>query len=221
MSSLPSVEHSYAAEVARKTIHLSSLSIPVIYFFIAKSTALAILVPLTLAFLAADLTRFSHARTREFFEGYFGWLLRTHERDTSTRRLNGATYVLLSATICILIFPKIIVITAFSILIISDTSAALIGRKYGTHRFLKKSLEGTLAFFLSALLVVVVTPKIEYLRTEYVIGAIAAFFGSLIEALPIALDDNLSIPVGLGAILWLLYTLFLPGINVFGLEALR
>ncbi len=220
MSSLPNVEHSYAAELVRKTIHLSSLSIPIVYFFIAQSTALAILIPLTLAFLAADLTRFFHAPTREFFEEYFGWLLRTHERDTSARRLNGATYVLLSATICILVFPKIIVITAFTILIISDTSAALIGRKYGRHKFLKKSLEGTLAFFLSALIVIVVTPKIQYLGSEYIIGAVAAFCGSIIEALPIALDDNLSIPVGLGAIMWLLYTLFLPGVNVFGLEAL-
>ena len=219
MSSLPSVEHSYAAELVRKTIHLSSLSIPIVYFFIAKSAALAILIPLTLAFLAADLTRFFHAPTKKVFEEYFGWLLRMHERDTNARRLNGATYVLLSATICILVFPKIIAITAFTILIISDTSAALIGRKYGRHKFLKKSLEGTVAFFLSALIVVAVTPKIQYLATEYVIGAIAALCGSLIEALPIAVDDNLSIPVGLGVIMWLLYALLLPGVNVFGLEA--
>ena len=219
MSSLPSVEHSYAAELVRKTIHLSSLSIPIVYFFIAKSAALAILIPLTLAFLAADLTRFFHAPTKKVFGEYFGWLLRMHERDTNARRLNGATYVLLSATICILVFPKIIAITAFTILIISDTSAALIGRKYGRHKFLKKSLEGTVAFFLSALIVVAVTPKIQYLATEYVIGAIAALCGSLIEALPIAVDDNLSIPVGLGVIMWLLYALLLPGVNVFGLEA--
>ena len=119
-----------------------------------------------------------------------------------------------------LVFPKIIMITAFTILIISDTCAALIGRKYGRHTFLRKSLEGTLAFFLSALVVVAVTPKIEHLGTEYVIGAVAAFCGSLIEALPIAIDDNFSIPVGLGAIMWLLYTLFLPGVNVFALGAL-
>ncbi len=219
MSSLPNVEHSYGAELVRKAIHLSSLSIPIIYFFIAKPTALAILIPLTLASLAADLTRFFHEPTRKLLEGYFGWLLRAHERDTNARRLNGATYVLLSATICILVFPKIIVITAFAILIISDASAALIGRKYGRHPFLKKSLEGTLAFFLSALVVVVVTPKIEYVGTEYVIGAVAAFCGSIIEALPIAIDDNLSVPVGLGAIMWLLYILFLPDVNVFALEA--
>ena len=220
MNSLPSVEHSYGTELVRKAIHLSSLSIPLVYFFITKSTALSILIPLTFAFLLTDLARFFHQPTRELFENYFGWLLRTHERDTEARRLNGATYVLLSATLCVIVFPKIIMLTAFAILIISDTSAALIGRRYGRHPFLQKSLEGTTAFLLSALMVVVVTPKVEYLQTEYVIGAIAAFCGSIIEALPIALDDNLTIPIGLGAIMWLLYILVLPGVNVYALDGI-
>ncbi|MCK7523378.1 MAG: hypothetical protein MZV64_39855 [Ignavibacteriales bacterium] len=63
---------------------------------------------------------------------------------------------LLSALICALIFPKVIFVTAFSILIISDTMAALIGRKFGKRKFLRKSLEGTLSFFISASIVVII-----------------------------------------------------------------
>jgi dolichol kinase len=220
MSALLNVEHSYRTELVRKAIHLSSLSIPIVYFFITKAAALTILVPLTLAFVLADVARFSHEPTRTIFEQYFGSLLRAHERGNEVRRLNGATYVLLSAAVCIWVFPKVIVITAFAILIISDTSAALIGRKYGRHPFLKKSFEGTLAFFVSALIVVAITPKVEYHLMEYIIGAIAALCGALIEALSIAVDDNLSIPIGIGIVTWVLYILFLPGVNVFALDAL-
>ena len=221
MSMPGSVEHSYAAELARKAIHLTSLSIPVVYFFITKETTLQILVPLALLFGAVDVARMFHEPTRRLFERYIDWLLRSHELDTTSRRFNGATYVLASATICILVFPKLIVLTAFSILIISDTFAALVGRRYGKHPFLKKSLEGTSAFFLSALVVVAITPKIDYLPGEYIIGSIAALCGAIIEALPVNIDDNLSIPVGVGAIMWLLYAVFLPTVNVFAFDALR
>jgi dolichol kinase len=221
MSALQNVEQSYEAEVVRKAIHLSSLSIPVVYFLIAKSTALTILIPLTLAFAAADIGRLFHKPTRRLFDRYFGWLLRAHERDNETRRLNGATYVLLSATVCIWIFPKVIAINAFAILIVSDTAAALVGRKYGRHPFLKKSMEGTLAFLISALIVIALAPKVEYRVTEYLIGAIAAGGGAVIEALTIAIDDNLSIPIALGSIMWILYFVFLPSVNVFALDAMR
>jgi len=59
--------------------------------------------------------------------------------------------------------PKVVFITAFSILIISDSSAALIGRRFGRRKFLRKSLQGAGAFFVTALIVVVLAPKIAYI----------------------------------------------------------
>jgi dolichol kinase len=219
MSELPNVEHSYTTELVRKAIHLSSLSIPIIYYFIPRATALAILIPLTAAFVIVDSVRFFHRASGEIFHSYFGWLLRTHERNTSgVRRLTGATFVLLSATICVLVFPKIIVITAFAIMIISDSSAALVGRRFGRHPFLRKSLEGTAAFFVSALLVVALAPKVLYLPTEYLIGIVASLLGALVEASSGSVDDNLSIPVSIGAAMWLMYVVLLPDVNIFVLD---
>jgi len=208
---------SYRTELVRKAIHLCSLSIPLVYFFVSDATALSVLAPLTILSLLIDVARFYHPSTSQLYYRVFGWLLRTHEADHDRKRLTGATYVLLSATLCILIFPKIIVITAFSILIISDTVAALVGMRYGRHRFLRKSLEGALAFFLSALIVVGVTPKAAYLPIEYLIGFLGALAGTFVEALSIAVDDNLSIPLSIGALMWVLYVLLFPS----GLEALQ
>ena len=42
---------SFRHELLRKGIHLSSLSIPVIYYFISRDLALALLIPVTALFL--------------------------------------------------------------------------------------------------------------------------------------------------------------------------
>lgn len=218
MNELPNVEQSYAIEIARKAIHLCSLSIPIVYYFVSKTTALTILIPIAVLFGVSDIARLLHPPTGRLYEKYFGFLLRSHERNDRGRRLNGATYVLLSAAVCIWLFPKVIVITAFTILIVSDSFAALIGRKFGKHRFMGKSFEGSSAFFLSALVVVAVAPKISYLPAEYFIGIVAAVLGAVVEAMPSIIDDNLTIPISISLAMWLLYDTLLPAVNVFGLD---
>jgi dolichol kinase len=220
MSEFPSVDHSYGAELIRKGIHLCSLAIPVVYYFVSKSTALSILIPLTLAFLITDTARLYHPPTGRLYHRLFGFLLRRRERNDRGRQLTGATYVLLSATFSVIIFPKVIVITAFAILIISDSAAALIGRKFGRHPFMKKSAEGAIAFFITALIVVALAPKISYLPLEYLIGAVAALLGTLVEAMSVAIDDNVSIPVSISAAMWIMYGLLLPTLDVFKLDTL-
>lgn len=205
----------YKDEILRKLIHLCSLSIPVVYYFIPRSVALVILGIMTAIALFFDLGRYLSSTIGKIFYSFFGFMLRQHELDHKKRNLNGATYVLLSAFICVLIFPKIIVVTAFAILIICDTTAALIGRRFGKHKFLFKSLEGTLAFFLSGVVVVLLSPKIEYRFSEYMIGIVAAAFGAIVENVSFGLaDDNLVIPISVGAAMWLLYILFLPDISL-------
>jgi dolichol kinase len=204
----------YKHEVVRKAIHLFSLSIPIIYFFIPKYFALWLLVPITAFALSLDIARYYIPTVAEWFYRWFGGLLRKHETDVNKKRLNGASNVLVSALLCVFVFPKIIAINAIAILIISDTTSALIGRRYGKHRFLAKSLEGSTAFFVSAVLVILAAPKIDQLPMEYIIGLVAAAVGTVVEALPIKIDDNLTIPLSVGLSLWALYALLLPSINL-------
>lgn len=204
----------YKNELARKGIHLFSLSIPVIYFFISKQSALYLLVPITASFIIIDIARFYIPPVAKWFYQWFGWLLRRRETDVHKKRLNGASNVLVSALLSVLFFPKVIAINAFAILIISDTTAALIGRRFGRHRFLAKSLEGSLAFFVSGVLVILVAPKIDQLPMEYIIGFIAAAIGTVMEALPLKIDDNILIPLSVGISLWALYIWLLPAVNL-------
>jgi dolichol kinase len=205
----------YRHELVRKGIHIFSLSIPIVYFFIPRQTALYLLLPVAAAFIAVDIARYYISPVSDWFYRWFGWLLRKHESDSARKRLNGASNVLISASICVLLFPKIIAINAFAVLIISDTTSALIGRRFGSRRFLAKSLEGSLAFFISAVMVILIAPKVGKLPMEYLIGIAAAAVGTVTEALPLKIDDNLSIPISVGFSLWILYILLLPGLNLF------
>jgi dolichol kinase len=205
----------YRDELLRKTIHLTSLSIPVVYYFISSETAAIILAILAGIALMIDLTRYFSPGVGKIFYKIFGFLLREHEIDEKKRNLNGATYVLISALIGVLIFPKVIFITAFSILIISDSLAALVGRKFGRTKFLSKSFEGTLAFFISACIVILFTPKIGNFPEEFLIGFAGALVGALVENLSFKLiDDNLSIPLFVGFTLWGLYLAVLPHLDL-------
>lgn len=203
----------YKDEVVRKLIHLCSLSIPIVYYFIPRKDALLILVLLTVLVISIDLLRYFSPITAKIFYSLFGFLLRKHEKDNNKKALNGASYVLLSATICVFLFPKIFFITAFGILIISDSMAALVGRKFGKHKLFQKSFEGTLAFFISAIIVVLITPKITGDIFEYLIGFFAAFVAAIVENISYGwIDDNLSIPISIGFIMWVMYIMFLPNI---------
>jgi dolichol kinase len=207
----------YKSEFFRKSIHLCSLSIPTIYFFISKQLALEILVPLFLGFFLVDLARFYIKPVQDWFYQWFRWLLRKHETDHATKRLTGATNILLSAIICVMLFPKIITVNAFAILIISDITSALFGRRFGRRRFMQKSLEGALSFFVSAAVVVFIAPKVQGLPMEYGIGLAAAAVGAVVEAASTKIDDNLSVPLSIGLVMWALYALLLPAINLYAL----
>lgn len=207
---------SYFQEILRKSIHLASLSIPIIYSFISREMALVLLVPLTLIAFVGDVSRRFSPFVRGIVHRYFSRMMRPHELDASRFLLNGATYVLMSATLCVLVFPKIITIVAFSVLIVSDIAAALLGRRYGRRPFLDKSLVGTLAFIGSGILVTLVIVLLVNAPLELLaIGSIGCVVGGVVEAASIRLrmDDNFSIPMSIGLTMWALVMLLDPALR--------
>jgi dolichol kinase len=201
----PQSDISYRQEIYRKLIHLCSLSIPIIYAFITRELALALLAALFFPTFAIDLARRWIPSLNAVVKRVFGDMMRVHELDEGRILLNGATYVLLSALLCVLLFPKIIAITAFAVLIVSDIASALIGRKFGKRKFFDKSLEGALAFWVSAWCVVAVIWSVTGAPWQYAaLAAVATFIGGVVEAASIRLkmDDNFSIPLSVGTTLW-------------------
>ncbi|MCS7176737.1 MAG: dolichol kinase [Candidatus Kapabacteria bacterium] len=197
----------FQSELVRKAIHLLSLSIPVGYIFVSQRTALTILLPLMVAFVVVDILMHTIPAIRQLFLQLFGFLLRPHELETQRLLLNGASYVMISACICIALFPKVIAVTAFAILILSDIASALVGKAWGRRRFLDKTAEGSAAFLVMGWVVVTVLGiTFGAPWTYYVAGFLGAAVGTLAEAASIRLrmDDNLAIPLSIGATMWLL-----------------
>ncbi|MFH1307040.1 MAG: phosphatase PAP2 family protein [Candidatus Micrarchaeota archaeon] len=107
----------------------------------------------------------------------------------------GALAFFAGMLICLAFFEQKMALSMLFILTISDSVSTIIGRKYGKIPLpynKKKSYAGSAAFFVSSLPV-------------YFIGGIpalgAAVVATVLESLPIKLDDNLTIPwAGLVAI---------------------
>lgn len=198
---------SFTGELIRKSIHLGSLTIPIGYYYVSREIALWVLVPMALGSIFIDVSRHYIPVIHRMVERMFDKILRPHERRAGL--LSGATYVLISALLCVAIFPKLIAVTAFSILILSDSSSALFGRAFGRHRFFDKSFEGTIAFIITAWVVIFIAPKAGPLPIEYFIGMFAAIVGGIAEAASVSLhlDDNFSVPIAIGFTMWGLYWL--------------
>ncbi len=181
-------------EIRRKIVHLATLIIPIGYGLTSESTVLTFLIPFFLLYLTVDLLRHFHPGMASLFKKYFfGRVLREEEGPN----LMGSTYFLFASILTVLLFPRPIAVASLLILILSDTAAALIGKGFGKIPLFKKSLEGSIAFFFSSLLIVWIYPGLDRFS-----GSLAALGATVIEALPIPLDDNLTIPLFAGVIMF-------------------
>ena len=181
----------YTGEIIRKAIHFGSLAIPVGLYLLPVGVSRPLLVVLTLLVLLVDVVRLHQPQIRTVFYFLFGRILREHERFN----LLGSTYLLISCLICIYAFPKAIAVTALGFLVLGDTMAALVGRRWGRTKILDKSLEGSLACLASCLLIGAVYPDPDLTWPMIIFGSVVA---TAFELLPIPLDDNLRIPLAAG-----------------------
>jgi len=193
------------SEWQRKMIHLSSISIPIMYIWLSRETMLWIFGPMMVIGFTVEFLRMRVPAVERFIRKYFGAMLRSHERAGGKAKISGATYVILSAFLCVVIFPKVVTIAGFAVLIVSDTASALFGRRFGRHRFLEKSVEGSSAFVVTAIMVVLGVAAIYQAPTSFIlIGIVASFIAAVAEAMSygVNIDDNLTIPLSFGAVMW-------------------
>jgi len=199
------VNKSFKKELARKLIHLSSLWIPALIYFVQPSISIIVFSAIFVGDVILEYGNYKKWRwARRTFGLLFYRTLRNKELKRSQLQLSGGAYVMLAAIACTLLFPANVAVVALSIMLISDTCAALFGKAYGSRRpYKKKSIEGTAAFFVSALLIMVICNFILPVTYASILAAFVATFAEMYED-KIEIDDNLSIPLFVGAVLSLL-----------------
>ena len=188
------------AELLRKTTHLSGLFIPLLYITLDKTQMLIIVGCLTGTALAIEFLKWVSEGFRNLFFRYFKSILRTHEQKGA---LTGATFYILSTFLCILFFQKNIAIVCILFVVLGDAVAALVGIKWGRIKLIgKKSLEGSAACFL-------VCTSISLIWLNPIIGIAGAFVATIVELLPLRIDDNLTVSLISGIVMHLLM-MYLP-----------
>ena len=115
----------------------------------------------------------------------------------------GATHLFISSTLTIAFFNKEIAIFSLLVLVVSDTMAALVGRKLGWIKIYDKSLIGSLSFSVSAVMIYYYLVYFHNFNLSLTQSMIAIFFGTMAElfAKKMRLDDNFAIPLAISIIL--------------------
>lgn len=186
---------SFAREIYRKIFHLGILTFPALYYFLGKWHALMIIAPAAAVMFALDYSRRKNQKLEFYFAKFGGLILRKHE--LSGKNFCGATWALIAATLIFLCSKEEIAITAFAILAICDATAAIVGRLIVSDPFFEKSLAGSIAFYVSGLLVLFICGGIFDVKLWfYIFGFFALFATTVIEARPslLHLDDNFTVP---------------------------
>lgn len=184
----------YTKEIYRKIFHMLLILLPVAYFFYSKKQILFFLLPAAFLVVGLDYLRNKSAFIRQKFSFLFGKIMREAEHN----ELTGASYFMMTACIAVLCFNKIFVITAFTILAISDALAALVGKAIKSQPFFEKSFAGSSAFFLSAMIIILVIAKIFQQNLAFhLFATLAVFATTIVEARPslFKISDNMTIPL--------------------------
>ena len=181
---------SFKQELIRKATHMGALVIPCGYYFLGleRKTAFLIMLAIGLGALVIDIARMrGWWLWQRVFNYVIGPVIRKHEKDGD---FMGATYILLTSALTIFLYQKPIAIASLSFIIVGDSFAAVIGRRYGRIKFANKSLEGSLGCLLGTVIVALLTPGIPLS-----IGLLGAVVATLVEAWPFGVDDNVSVPL--------------------------
>lgn len=111
-----------------------------------------------------------------------------------------------AALMVTILFSDVVAMTALSTMLVGDTAAALIGRKYGKRKINqnRKSVEGSLAFWITSFFILLFFGLLYsqpiWFYMYGILGITAAMFAEIYEN-RIRIDDNFSIPLVMGLFL--------------------
>ena len=191
------MEYSLKNEIARKFIHLASVVIPLSYIYIINDliVMLCILSFFVIFSFFIEILRTNHFKSSKIFLRLFGFMLRENEKKN---KLTGATWVFLGALFTFILIPYPYSILALLFLSVGDTFAAIIGISFPFIKIGNKTLSGFIAGFISSILVGICFN----LSVSIYILIFGALMASVIEIIPLPLNDNITIPLFSGSMMY-------------------
>lgn len=102
--------------------------------------------------------------------------------------------MLIASLVALVAFERDIAVLALSFLAVGDAMATIVGKQIGKMRFLGKTVEGDLACFISC----VATGLVFYyagLDIRLLVILVGSSAAAIVEALPLPINDNLTVPL--------------------------
>lgn len=158
---------------------------------LSKTQALFFLVAIGVLLLLGDALRLMHRRTNEFFFRSFSSLASPRE----ARGLASSTWYVFGIATTVLLVPRPEAVSGVLVLGLADPIASVIGQKYGRRPFLGGTIEGTAVFVAVALTILA-------LRHPLAAAVPAAVLAALAERRSWPLDDNFTVPIVTGLVLY-------------------
>lgn len=188
----------FYAEIMRKVLHLVVLVVPFLMWQLGETISITLLLPCVLIAVSCDVLRWRSKAFAALISNSIGPLMRESEQPREAYPvLNGATSILIAALLAVLIFPVKVAAMAIAISVVADAAAALVGRKFGRKRFLGShaTRAGSAAFLIAGTCVAVILGLPLFLA-----GAVL-LMATIIEALPLPVNDNIVVPLATATLL--------------------
>ena len=178
---------------------LSGLTLVFVISYLDKPADVYLTLILLFSAIIIETARLYLPGINRMFIHYFGILMRSEERHNPT----GTLYYLLGALVALLLFPKEIVLFSMTVLAVGDSAAYIIGSNFGRFRIGKKSIEGSLAFLTASLIAGFLLRNLwdDLSFTAMITGAVT---GTVVELIPVKINDNLTIPVTASAAIYMM-----------------
>ncbi|KPU63094.1 phosphatidate cytidylyltransferase [Thermococcus sp. EP1] len=188
---------SIKSELKRKVLHLTGLSVPLLYLLFGQKVTIGFVATALIVFVILEPFRIIE-ELRDKVKRKLGLYVREEvialvekeleaiSREHEKYSIGAHIYFTIGALIIVCLFPRDIAIGAITVATLGDAIAAIIGKPFGRHRFKNgKSVEGSLAYFVTAFLTLFVLINLPHA----LIGALAGMLAEFYELPP---DDNFS-----------------------------
>lgn len=174
------------------------LSLPIAGLLAPQNIFFPGLISLTIAFLIFELIRLKFPQVNRRFLTCFQALLREEEASTFT----STTYLLIAASIVFILCDRPIAVIALTFVAVGDPVAGIVrDLSHISHKSLKGSGACLLACLVTGSILAAITHVALWL---VVIGAVCA---TVVEFLPLPVNDNLTIPLVSGGVMMMLFCL--------------
>ncbi len=191
--------------IGRKFYHLvGGVGLLSLYYILGKDRALPFYAALFILVLVLDVTRLKVPALNRFIFARFGSFIRPSEEH----KLTGTAPYVLGIALSLFFYSPPVATAAVCFLAFGDVAATTVGERYGRTKVGEKSLEGTAAFIVAALLSGLLLSGIGiHIKTcAMILGSLVA---AGVELLPLPVNDNLIIPLVAGGIMELALRLFI------------